>query len=70
MKVTVDSAADALYIEFGDASVVETRQVSPGVLIDFGEAGRLIGIELLSISTKLHPEDLRCLAQQAPGETN
>jgi len=34
------------------AKSVETREVSPGVMLDYDSAGRLIGIEVLDVSAR------------------
>jgi len=35
-----------------DAKSVETREVSPGVMLDYDAAGRLIGIEVLDLRAR------------------
>jgi uncharacterized protein YuzE len=50
MKTTYDSEADALYVRFADASVVESEEVADGVVLDFDAEGRIVAIELLDAS--------------------
>ena len=44
MKLTVDKEADALYLRLDDSSIVQTEEVSPGVILDYqrsqGSRGR------------------------------
>jgi len=47
MKTTYDSDADALYVRFADSPVVESEEVSDGVVLDFDADGRIVAIELL-----------------------
>ena len=47
MKTTYDPEADALYVRFAKAKVVESEEVSPGVVIDFDTEGRIVGVEVL-----------------------
>lgn len=61
MKVRVDQADDALYFELDDVPVVESEEVQAGVIFDFDATGRLVGIEILDISTRLTPEKLRLM---------
>ena len=49
MRVRMDEAADALYIRLEESPIVESEEVSPGVILDFDEAGRVVGIEMLVI---------------------
>lgn len=50
MKTTYDRDADALYIRFADAAVVESQEVRPGVVIDLDSQGRMVGLEILDAS--------------------
>ena len=50
MKTIYDSNADALYVRFADASVVESEEVAAGVVLDFDAEGRIVAIELLDAS--------------------
>ena len=37
---------DSRYIELADRRSVESREIKPGIVLDFGEAGQLVGIDL------------------------
>lgn len=47
MKTLYDSEADALYVRFAAAKVVDSEEVAPGVMLDFDEEGRIVGVEVL-----------------------
>ena len=47
MKTIYDPEADALYVRFAEAAVVESEQVSEGVVLDFDAEGRIVAIEVL-----------------------
>lgn len=53
MKFRYDSDADALYIELTQGQIKESEEVKPGVILDLGQDGNLIGIELLSASKRI-----------------
>ena len=61
MKVRVDQKDDALYFELDDVEIFESEEVQPGVILDFDKDGRLVGIEILELSTRLAPEKLRLM---------
>lgn len=61
MRLRVDRENDALYFRLGETEVVDSEEVQPGVILDFDKDGRVIGIEMLSISTRTEPETLRVL---------
>ena len=47
MKTHYDPAADALYIRFVDKPVVESEEVSNGLVLDFDADGKIAGFEFL-----------------------
>lgn len=51
IKTSYDPEADAMFIWVGPdgAKSVETREVSPGVMLDYDDKGALIGIEVLDV---------------------
>ncbi len=50
MKIEYDPAADAQYVRLGEAKIIESEQVQPGVILDFDESGKVVGVEILSVS--------------------
>lgn len=66
-KVTYDRKVDSAYIYFVDAEVRPTvahmyacdpAEVGGMINLDFDEAGRLVGVEVLAASSKLNPHVL------------
>jgi uncharacterized protein YuzE len=57
----VDQQADALYLTLSDAPASRTDEVSPGVLVDYDEQDRVVGIEMLYLSKRVPEIDLRRL---------
>jgi len=52
MKATYDESVDALYITLGPAKgKVMTREVGPGIFLDFDSRKTLVGLEVLDAST-------------------
>lgn len=47
MKYTYDQVADAINIVFQSGKVSETREVAPGVMIDFDKKGTPLYLEIL-----------------------
>lgn len=47
-----DPAADAFYARFAPQglTIADTREVAPGVMVDFDASGDVVGIEVLSVS--------------------
>ncbi len=52
MRATYDQLSDALTIVLADSEVEETKNIAPGVEVDYDSTGRVIAIELLHASNK------------------
>jgi len=61
MKLKVDQQADALYLTLSEAPASRTEEVSPGVLVDYDDQDRVVGIELLYLSKRAPETDIRRL---------
>lgn len=53
MKVIYDPDKDILQIAFVSAVIEETTQISPGLILDYDEDGKVIGVEVRKASTKM-----------------
>ena len=52
MKLNVDREADALYLRLDDSPIVESQEVSPGVVLDYNESNEVVGVEMLRLSKR------------------
>ena len=52
MKLHIDKEADALYLRLDDSKIIESEEVSPGVVLDFNEDNQVVGIEVLHLSRR------------------
>lgn len=59
LQWTHDADTGALYVRRNDAPIVESEQIKPGIVLDYDEAGNVVGIEVLSASK--HDNALRHL---------
>ena len=58
MKLEFDPTADAAYFEISSAKVDRTEEIEAGINADYDAEGRLVGIEVLSVSKRTLPESL------------
>ena len=58
MKLTIDEAADAMYLRLDNSRIVESAEVSPGIVLDFNEANEVVGVEMLYLSKRSSNLDL------------
>ena len=61
MKLRVDREADALYLRLDDSAIVESEEVSAGVVLDFNESRQVVGVEILHLSKRSARLDLTSL---------
>ncbi len=52
MKLNVGKEADALYLRLDDSPIVESEEVSPGVMLDYNESKEVVGVEMLHLSKR------------------
>ena len=52
MKLRIDEGADAVYLRLDDSDIVDSREVSPGVVLDYNESNEVVGVELLHLSRR------------------
>ena len=61
MRLKVDKASDALYFRLDEAPILESEEVQPGVILDFNAEGKVVGVEILDIGSRVSPEQLQVL---------
>jgi uncharacterized protein YuzE len=59
MKLTCFQKTDSLYIDLSPKASVDSLEVREGIVIDFDEDGRIVGIDIDQASKKL---DLQAVA--------
>ena len=61
MRLRVDKEADALYLRLDDSPIVESEEVSPGVVLDYNASNEVVGVELLHLSKRSSKLNLSAL---------
>ena len=52
MKLYVDKETDVLYLRLDDSQIMESEEVSPGVVLDFNVCNEVVGVEILNLSKR------------------
>lgn len=52
MKLHVDKESDALYLRLDDSAIIESEEVSPGVVLDYNESNEVVSVEMLYLSKR------------------
>lgn len=50
IRVKYDTQVDILRIRLNDRPIEESEQVEPGMIVDYDEAGNIVGLEILDAS--------------------
>ena len=53
MKITYDPEVDVLRIIFSEASIEESDEEKPGIILDFDKEGNIVGMEILDASRRM-----------------
>lgn len=64
MKLKIDKKTDALYFRLDDSKIIESEEVSPGIILDFNSKDQVVGIEILGISRRTQKINLQELQFQ------
>lgn len=65
MKMRVDKKADALYLRLDESVIVDSEEVSPGVVLDYNGANEVVGVEMLHLSKRSSALNLSALEFEA-----
>ena len=52
MRIQFDRETDAMYFRLRDATVRESQEVQPGVILDSDEEGEVVAIEILGLKKR------------------
>jgi uncharacterized protein YuzE len=52
MRMRVDHAADAIYLNLTDRPIKDSAEVVDGIVVDYDDEGFIVGIEILDASKR------------------
>ena len=61
MKLHVDKEADRRYLRLDESAIIDSEEVSPGVVLDYNDANEVAGVELLHLSKRSSTLNLSAL---------
>jgi uncharacterized protein YuzE len=59
MKVHFDQKSDAIYFRLDDSEIIESEEVSPGVILDFNGKNQVVGFEILNVKKRVPEASLK-----------
>ncbi len=57
MNIEYDPDIDALYVRLTDRKIIDSEEVQPGIVLDFDETGKVVGVEVLNASKRESPPE-------------
>lgn len=66
MKLNYHPDTDSLYIDLSEQPSAESREISEGVVLDYDEHGKLVGIDIDNASKKVELQ--RLILSKLPGK--
>jgi len=67
MRIRINKESNSLYFRLDESRIVESEEIRPGVVLDFDENDKVIGIEFLNISSRATEEELSNLQSLTHG---
>jgi uncharacterized protein YuzE len=67
MKLVVHKEDDALYLRLDDTQIVESEEVSDGIILDYNAEGKVVGVEVLYVSQRSPNSWQQILLETTPG---
>jgi uncharacterized protein YuzE len=64
MNLNYDTIADAAYLNVNKGKVTKTVEMKSGVIVDIGQNGNIIGIEILNFSAQQNIQELQKNAKE------
>ena len=58
MKLAYYPETDSLYIDLSEKTSVESTEISEGIVLDYDDEGKLLGIDIDNASSKVKLKDL------------
>jgi uncharacterized protein YuzE len=64
MRIILDKENDALYFRLDESKIIDSEEIKPGVIVDYDENDRVVGVEFLNISSRASKEQLNSFQLQ------
>jgi uncharacterized protein YuzE len=52
MKLQIDQEADAFYLRLDDSEIIDSQEISDGIVLDYNASNQVVGIEMLDLSKR------------------
>ncbi len=70
MKIKVDKDVDALFFRLDDSEIIDSEEVSPGIILDYNDKDEVVGIEILNLSKRSEKVNLHSLLYETAGNSS
>ena len=52
MRMHYDEQADSLYLRLDESKIIDSKEVQPGIVLDFNAEQRVVGIDVLRLEER------------------
>ena len=66
MRLKVDLESDALYFRISEEKIESSEEIRPGIIVDYGKSGKVVGVEVLNLKEKFSLEELSNIKVDLP----
>ncbi|HEX8165930.1 MAG TPA: DUF2283 domain-containing protein [Beijerinckiaceae bacterium] len=56
MRTIYDERNDTMFVRFAETAIIESEEVSPGLILDYDAEGRIVAVEFLNAPKQLTRE--------------
>ncbi|MGD2250565.1 MAG: DUF2283 domain-containing protein [Candidatus Methanofastidiosia archaeon] len=66
MKITYDPKIDVVYIQFQEGEYTISKEIGDGIVVDYTEDKKVMGIEILEVSQKMPLKNIEEITLSIP----
>ncbi|MBI4692066.1 MAG: DUF2283 domain-containing protein [Candidatus Terrybacteria bacterium] len=66
MKIQYDKLADAMYVYLKKGKIFKTIKMKDRLIVDVDRAGKIIGLEILGISSQIPKKEIGMIQMEMP----
>lgn len=48
----MDERTNVLYLSLNDSEIIESEEITSGIVLDFNKEGQIVGVEILGLSNR------------------
>lgn len=70
MRIQYDKIADAMYVYLKKGRIFKTIKMKDRLIVDVDKAGKIIGLEILGVSSQIPKKEIGIIQMEMPAFAN